>query len=267
MQWVCTGPVTYTGQAALERDIANLKSAMAGVACEEAFMPAVSPANLANWNANEYYKTDEEFRVALAEALHVEYRAIVDAGLVLQIDDPQLASHWAMHPEIDMAECRRWAQQSVELLNHALAGIPADRVRYHTCYSINMGPRVHDIELQHIVDIMLGVNAGAYSFEAGNPRHEHEWRVWETAGLPDGKILIPGVVTHASNLVEHPEAVAQRILRFAGVVGRENVIAGADCGFASMSTSCEVHPTVVWAKLAALAEGARIASRELWGRG
>jgi 5-methyltetrahydropteroyltriglutamate--homocysteine methyltransferase len=229
-------------------------------------MPAVSPTNLANWNTNEYYKTDEEFRVALADALHEEYQAIVDAGFVLQIDDPQLASHWAMHPEIDLAQCRKWAAASVELLNHALRGIPAERIRYHTCYSINMGPRVHDMELKHIVDIMLGVRAGAYSFEAGNPRHEHEWRVWEAAKLPEGKVLIPGVITHASNLVEHPEAVAQRIGRFAGVVGREHVIAGADCGFASFSTSCEVHPSVVWTKLAALAEGARIATSELWGR-
>ncbi len=264
-QWVCTGPVSYRGHAALQRDIDNLKAALGQISCEEAFMPAVSPTNLANWNSNEHYRTDEEFRVALAEALHEEYRAIVDAGLVLQIDDPQLASHWAMHPEIDLAQCRKWAAASVELLNHALAGIPEDRVRYHTCYSINMGPRVHDIELQHIVDIMLGVNAGAYSFEAGNPRHEHEWRVWEMAKLPAGKVLIPGVITHASNLVEHPEAVAQRIGRFAGVVGRENVIAGADCGFASFSTSCEVHPSVVWEKLSALAEGARLASKELWG--
>jgi 5-methyltetrahydropteroyltriglutamate--homocysteine methyltransferase len=267
MQWVCTGPVSYKGQASLERDIANLKAALAGVAHEEAFMPAVSPTNLANWNRNEYYRTGEEFRTALAEALREEYRAIVDAGLVLQIDDPQLASHWVMHPEIDLGQYRKWAAESVELLNHALAGIPQDRVRYHTCYSINIGPRVHDIELEHLVDIMLGVNAGAYSFEAGNPRHEHEWRVWETAKLPDGKILIPGIVTHASNLVEHPQAVAERILRFAGVVGRERVVAGADCGFASMSTSCEVHPSVVWAKLAALADGARLASREAWARG
>jgi 5-methyltetrahydropteroyltriglutamate--homocysteine methyltransferase len=185
---------------------------------------------------------------------------------VLQVDDPQLASHWAMNPGIDLAECRRWASASVELLNHALRGIPAERVRYHTCYSINMGPRVHDMELKHIVDIMLGVRAGAYSFEAANPRHEHEWRVWETVKLPEGKALIPGVVTHASNLVEHPETVAQHIARFAAVVGRENVIAGADCGFASFSTSCEVHPTVVWAKLAALAEGARLATAELWAR-
>ncbi len=265
-QWVCTGQVSYRGHDALQRDIANLKAALAGVSCEEAFMPAVSPANLANWNSNEYYRTDEEFRVALADALHEEYRAIVDAGLILQIDDPQLASHWAMHPEIDLAQCRKWAGASVELLNHALTGIPEERVRYHTCYSINMGPRVHDMELKHIVDIMLGVHAGAYSFEAGNPRHEHEWRVWETAKLPAGKMLIPGVITHASNLVEHPEAIAQRIARFAEVVGREKVIAGADCGFASFSTSCEVHPSVVWTKLAALADGARLASKELWGR-
>ncbi len=265
-RWVCTGPVAYRGHQALQRDIDNLKGALAGVACEEAFMPAVSPTNLANWNGNEHYSTDEEFRAALAEALHEEYKAIVDAGLILQIDDPQLASHWAMHPEIDLAQCRKWAGASVELLNHALRGIPPERVRYHTCYSINMGPRVHDIELRHIVDIMLEVRAGAYSFEAGNPRHEHEWRVWETAKLPEGKVLIPGVITHASNLVEHPEAIAQRIGRFAAVVGRENVIAGADCGFASFSTSCEVHPSVVWAKLAALAEGARLATHELWGR-
>jgi 5-methyltetrahydropteroyltriglutamate--homocysteine methyltransferase len=264
-QWVCTGPVAYRGHDALQRDIDNLKAALAGMTCEEAFMPAVSPSNLANWNTNEYYKSDDEFRIALAEALHEEYRAIVEAGLVLQVDDPQLASHWAMNPGIDLAECRKWAGASVELLNHALQGIPEDRIRYHTCYSINMGPRVHDIELKHIVDIMLGVRAGAYSFEAANPRHEHEWRVWETVKLPDGKALIPGVVTHASNLVEHPETIAQRIARFAGVVGRENVIAGADCGFASFSTSCEVHPTVVWAKLAALAEGARLATNELWG--
>ena len=265
-RWVCTGPISYRGREALRRDIDNLKAALADTDCEEAFMPAVSPTNLANWNANEHYRTDEEFRAALAEALHEEYRAIVDAGLVLQVDDPQLASHYAMHPELDLVQCRKWAGASVELLNHALSGIPADRVRYHTCYSINMGPRVHDLELQHIVDIMLGVHAGAYSFEAANPRHEHEWRVWETARLPEGTVLIPGIITHASNLVEHPEVVAQRIGRFAGVVGRENVIAGADCGFASFSTSCEVHPSVVWAKLASLAEGARLATKELWSR-
>jgi len=265
-RWVCTGPVSYRGQDVLQRDIDNLKAALAQVPHEEAFMPAVSPANLANWNSNEYYKTDEEFCVALAEALHEEYRAIVDAGLVLQIDDPQLATYWTTHPDIDIAQFRKWASGNVELLNHALAGIPTERVRYHTCYGINMGPRVHDLDLKHIVDIMLQVEAGGYSFEAGNPRHEHEWRVWESVKLPDGKVLIPGVITHASNLVEHPEAIAQRIGRFAAVVGRENVIASADCGFASFSTSCEVHPSVVWAKLAALGEGARLATKELWGR-
>jgi 5-methyltetrahydropteroyltriglutamate--homocysteine methyltransferase len=265
-RWVCTGPIAYQGQEALARDIDNLKAALAAVRCEEAFMPAVSPAQLAGWNKNEYYKTEGEFGVALADALNQEYRAIVDAGLVLQIDDPQLASHYTTHPELDLAQCRNWANSTVELLNHALAGIPPERVRYHTCYGINMGPRVHDLELKHIVDIMLRVNAGAYSFEAGNPRHEHEWRVWEEVKLPDGKALIPGVITHGSNFVEHPEAIAQRIGRFAAVVGRENVIAGADCGFASFSTTCEVHPSVVWTKLAALGQGARLATQELWRR-
>jgi 5-methyltetrahydropteroyltriglutamate--homocysteine methyltransferase len=266
-QWVCTGPIAYKGQQALARDIDNLKAALAQTSYAEVFMPAVSPIQLAGWNKNEYYRTDEEFRVAIADALREEYRTIVDAGIVLQIDDPQLASHYTTHPELDIAQCRSWASATVELLNHALAGIPPERVRYHTCYGINMGPRVHDLELKHIVDIMLRINTGAYSFEAGNPRHEHEWRVWEDAKLPEGKILIPGVITHGSNFVEHPEAIAQRIGRFAQVVGRERVIAGADCGFASFSTTCEVHPTVVWAKLAALAEGARLATQELWSGG
>jgi 5-methyltetrahydropteroyltriglutamate--homocysteine methyltransferase len=265
-QWVCTGPIGYKGQEALERDIDNLKAALGQVRSEEAFMPAVSPAQLAGWNRNEYYKTEEEYRIAIANALHEEYRAIVDAGLVLQIDDPQLASHYTTHPELDIGQCRSVASATVELLNHALTGIAPERVRYHTCYGINMGPRVHDLELKHIVDIMLRIDAGAYSFEAGNPRHEHEWRVWEEVKLPEGKALIPGVITHGSNFVEHPEAIAQRIARFAQSVGRENVIAGADCGFASFSTTCEVHPSIVWTKLAALGEGARLATKELWGR-
>jgi len=264
-QWVCTGPIAYRGRDALQRDIGNLKAALTDVTCEEAFMPAVSPSNLANWNTNEYYKTDEEFRIAIADALHEEYQAIVDAGLVLQVDDPQLASHWAMHPEIDLAECRRWASASVELLNHALRGLPAERVRYHTCYSINMGPRIHDMELKDIVDIILKIRAGAYSFEAANPRHEHEWKVWKDVKLPDGKILIPGVISHSTILVEHPELVAERIVRYANVVGRENVIAGSDCGFATFAGSKEVHPSIVWAKFKALSDGARIASKELWG--
>ena len=264
-RWVCTGPVSYKGHAALQRDIANLKAALEGQRHEEAFMPAVSPSNLANWNRNEHYKTDEEYLYALADALREEYRAIIDAGLVLQVDDPLLASYYVMHPEASVEECRKWAAGRVEVLNHALRGLPASRIRYHTCYSINIGPRVHDMELKHLIDIMLRVNAGAYSFEAANPRHEHEWRVWESVKLPEGKSVIPGVITHSSNIVEHPELIAERIGRFAQAVGRENVIAGADCGFASFAATSEVHPSVVWVKLAALAEGARIASRELWG--
>ncbi len=263
-RWVCTGPVSYKGHAALARDIATLKAALAGRPHVEAFMPAVSPSNLANWNRNEHYPREEDYLVALAEALREEYKAIVDAGLVLQIDDPLLASYYVMHPEASIEDCRKWAAGRVDILNHALRGLPPERIRYHTCYSINIGPRVHDMELRHIVDVMLRINAGAYSFEAANPRHEHEWQVWEGVRLPPGKSLIPGVITHSSNIVEHPETIAQRIARFAGAVGRENVIAGADCGFASFASTCEVHPSVVWVKLAALAEGARLATAALW---
>jgi 5-methyltetrahydropteroyltriglutamate--homocysteine methyltransferase len=263
-RWVCTGPVSYKGHAALARDIATLKAALAGRPHVEAFMPAVSPSNLANWNRNEHYPREEDYLVALAEALREEYKAIVDAGLVLQIDDPLLASYYVMHPEASVEDCRKWAAGRVDILNHALRGLPPERIRYHTCYSINIGPRVHDMELRHIVDVMLRINAGAYSFEAANPRHEHEWQVWEGVKLPAGKSLIPGVITHSSNIVEHPETIAQRIARFAGAVGRENVIAGADCGFASFASTCEVHPSVVWVKLAALAEGARLATAALW---
>ncbi len=263
-RWVCTGPVSYTGMAALQQDIATLKEALAGVRHEEAFMPAVSPSNLANWNRNEHYNSEEEYLYALADALREEYRAVIDAGLILQVDDPLLASYYVMHPEAGVEDCRKWATARVDALNHALRGLPADRIRYHTCYSINIGPRVHDMELKHIIDIMLRVNAGAYSFEAANPRHEHEWKVWREVRLPEGKSLIPGVITHSSNIVEHPELIAERIGRFAQAVGRENVIAGADCGFASFASTCEVHPSVVWVKLKALAEGARLASAELW---
>src|SRR5580658_4578144 len=190
-RWVCSGPVSYKGHAALQRDIDNLKSALAGQPHVEAFMPAVSPSNLANWNRNEHYKTDEDYLVALADALREEYRAIIDAGLVLQVDDPLLASYYVMHPESSIDDCRKWAAHRIEILNHALKGLPEDRIRYHTCYSINIGPRVHDMELRHIVDLILKINAGAYSFEAANPRHEHEWRVWQDVKLPAGKSLIP----------------------------------------------------------------------------
>jgi 5-methyltetrahydropteroyltriglutamate--homocysteine methyltransferase len=265
-RWVCTGPISYKGLAALQQDIATLKEALAGARYEEAFMPAVSPSNLANWNRNEHYKTEEEYLYALADALREEYRAIIDAGLVLQVDDPLLASYYVMHPEASVEDCRKWALTRVDALNHALRGLPEDRVRYHTCYSINIGPRVHDMELKNLIDIMLRINAGAYSFEAANPRHEHEWRVWEGVKLPEGKSLIPGVITHSSNIVEHPELIAERIGRFAQAVGRESVIAGADCGFASFAATCEVHPSVVWVKLKALADGARLASAALWRR-
>ena len=264
-RWVCTGPVAYKGLAALQQDIATLKAAVAGQRHEDAFMPAVSPSNLANWNRNEHYKSEEEYLYALADALREEYRAIIDAGLVLQVDDPLLASYYVMHPEASVEDCRKWAAGRVEVLNHALRGLPADRIRYHTCYSINIGPRVHDMELKHLVDVMLRVNAGAYSFEAANPRHEHEWRVWQEVKLHEGKSVIPGVITHSSNIVEHPELIAERIGRFARAVGRENVIAGADCGFASFASTCEVHPSIVWVKLQALADGARLATKELWG--
>jgi 5-methyltetrahydropteroyltriglutamate--homocysteine methyltransferase len=263
-RWMCTGPVAYKGHAALAADIANLKAAMSGLNVTEAFMPAVSPANLVNWNRNLYYKTEEEYLYAVADALHEEYRAIIEAGLILQVDDPLLSSYYVMHPEVSLAGWRDWAGTRVAALNHALKGLPQDRIRHHTCYSINIGPRVHDLELKHIVETLMSIDAGAYSFEAANPRHEHEWRVWEHVKLPEGKVLIPGVITHSSNIVEHEELVAERISRFAKVVGKENVIAGADCGFASFAATCEVHPSVVWIKLAALAEGARIASRELW---
>ena len=263
-RWMCTGPVAYKGHTALAQDIANLKDAINGLDVVEAFMPAVSPGNLVNWNRNLFYKSEEEYLYAVADALREEYQAVIAAGFVLQLDDPLLSSYYVMHPEVSLAGWREWAGTRVAALNHAIRGLPQDRIRYHTCYSINIGPRVHDLELKNIVDTMLSIDAGAYSFEAANPRHEHEWRVWDHVKLPEGKSLIPGVITHSSNIVEHEELVAERICRFASVVGRENVIAGADCGFASFAATCEVHPSVVWVKLAALAKGAEIASKQLW---
>jgi 5-methyltetrahydropteroyltriglutamate--homocysteine methyltransferase len=262
---VCTGPVRYRGQAQLQADIDNLKSALGGMKPLELFMPAISPASAADWLRNGYYKTEEEFLFAIAEALREEYEAIVNAGLLLQIDDPQLVTHWTKHRELSLEQWRRWAVVTVEALNHALRNIPPEKIRHHTCYGINMGPRIHDLELKHIVEIILSIRAGGYSFEAANPRHEHEWKVWETAKLPRDKCLIPGVISHSTVLVEHPELVAERICRFAKLVGRERVVAGADCGFASFAGSKEVHPSIVWAKFKSLAEGAKIATRQLWG--
>jgi 5-methyltetrahydropteroyltriglutamate--homocysteine methyltransferase len=261
---VCAGPIKYKGQAQLKSDLETLKSAVAGSGATEAFVPAIAPSNIETTTPNEHYKNAEEYVFAIAEAMREEYKAIVDAGFLLQIDDPFLVTYYIMRPQLGIAECRKWAEVRVEALNTALKGIPADRVRFHTCYSINMGPRVHDMQLKDIVDVILKVNAGAYSFEAANPRHEHEWEEWRRAKIADDKVLIPGVITQSTVLVEHPELVAQRLLRFADVVGRERVIAGADCGFASFAGSNEVHPSIVWAKFKSLVEGARIASRQLW---
>jgi 5-methyltetrahydropteroyltriglutamate--homocysteine methyltransferase len=262
---VCTGPIRYVGQVELAQDIANLKSALQGAKHEEAFMTAISPSNLELYYENRYYATQEEYLAALAEAMRVEYLAIVDAGLLLQIDDPRMATHYNRAPDASIEECRRFVASRIEALNHALRRIPPERVRFHTCYSVNVAPRAHDFELRHFADLLPRIRAAAYLIEAANPRHEHEWQVWQEVKLPDDKILVPGVVSHCVQLVEHPELVAQRIERFAAVVGRERVIAGTDCGFGTSGAGDEVHPEVAWAKLAALVEGARIASERLWG--
>jgi 5-methyltetrahydropteroyltriglutamate--homocysteine methyltransferase len=262
--WVCTGPIAYVGQEVLRADIDNLKAALDGVKAEEAFLTAISPSNLELYYENQFYRTAEEYLTALADAMHVEYRAIVDAGFILQIDDPRMATHYNRTPNASIEECRKFMALRVEAVNHALRGIPEDRVRFHTSYSVNIAPRVCDFELKHFVDLMLKIRAGAYAIEAANPRHEHEWELWRDVALPDGKILIPGVVSHCVHLVEHPELVAQRLTRFASVVGREQVIAGTDCGFGTSGAGDEVHPDVAWAKLRSLVEGAEIASRRLW---
>ncbi len=260
---VCTGPIKYIGQEEVKADIENLKVAL-NSAVEEAFITAISPTNLEMYFSNEFYDSDEDYLAALADAMNQEYRAIVDAGFLLQIDDPRLITHYNRLPGLTREQCRKFIASHVEVVNHALRGIPEDRVRFHTCYSVNVAPRVHDLELRHYVDLLLKIKAQAYSIEAANPRHEHEWRVWEEVKLPPGKILIPGVVSHCVYQVEHPELVAQRIERFAGVIGRENVIAGNDCGFATSAAGDEVHPDVAWAKLQSLSEGARLATRRLW---
>ena len=264
---VCTGPVGYKGRAAVQADIETLKAALKRLPHEDVFMPAIAPSYIFATLPNEFYRTDEEYEQALADTLREEYRAIVDAGFVLQIDDPRLITHYMMRPDQSVADCRTWAARRVEAINYSLRGIPPEQVRFHTCYSIDVGPRVHDMELKDIVDIIFGINAGAYSFEAANPRHEHEYHVFEQFRPREGKILIPGVISHTTNLVEHPELIAERIVRFARIVGRENVIAGADCGFAAVGARFnDTHPSVAWLKFAALAEGARLATRQLWGR-
>jgi 5-methyltetrahydropteroyltriglutamate--homocysteine methyltransferase len=258
---VCTGPVRYRGQEALKRDIDNLKAAAAAAKARGAFVPAVAPSG---GGTNEYYRSEEEFFHAVGAALGSEYRAIADAGFLLQVDDPFLCDLYG-DPELDAKARSKSAHIYVEAVNQALRGIPPEKVRYHTCYGINEGPRIHEAALSDVAGHMLRVNAGAYSFEAANPRHEHEYHLWESLELPEGKALIPGVITHASNIVEHPEWIAERLARYVKLVGRENVIAGADCGFSSQASyQTEVHPTVVWAKFEALAEGARLATRRFW---
>jgi len=255
---VCTGPVKYIGDEALRRDLDNLKAAMAASGARAAFMPSVAPSGA---GTNEHYKSDEEFFFAVADAMRHEYKAIVDAGLYLQIDDPFLTDNFS-DPALDERQQRRVAEIHVESINHALRGIAAEKVRFHTCYGINEGPRVHDPALGVVAPYMLQVNAGAYSFEAANARHEHEYHYWEAARLADDKVLVPGVITHASNIVEHPELIAERLARFARIVGPDRVIASADCGFSSQATyKPEVHPSVMWAKFQAMAEGARLAAR------
>jgi 5-methyltetrahydropteroyltriglutamate--homocysteine methyltransferase len=262
---ICSGPIAYVGQDELRGDIENLKGALTDIAADEAFITAISPSNLELYYENHYYASDEEYLAALADAMRVEYKAIVDAGFLLQIDDPRMATHYNRTVDASIEDCRRFIALRVEAVNHALRGIPQDRVRFHTCYSVNVAPRLHDFELRHFVDLLLEVRACAYLIEAANPRHEHEWQVWQDVKLPDDKILVPGVVSHCIHLVEHPDLVAQRIVRFAEVVGRERVIAGTDCGFGTSGAGDEVHPDVAWAKLAALVEGAGIASQTLWG--
>jgi 5-methyltetrahydropteroyltriglutamate--homocysteine methyltransferase len=260
---VCVGPVKYRGERLLQIDIENLKAAAkaAGVPEKKAFLPATAPSGV---GINEYYKTDEEYFHALAAELNKECRAIVDAGLLVQIDDPFLPDIF-FEPGLDDAQKKRRAQMYVDATNLALSGIPADMVRFHTCYGINEGPRLYEASLSDIIEYVLKINAGSYSFEAANPRHEHEYHLFECVKVPEGKVLCPGVITHASNIVEHPEWIAERIIRFANLVGRENVMAGADCGFSSQALyRTEVHDTVVWEKFKAMREGADIASRKLW---
>jgi 5-methyltetrahydropteroyltriglutamate--homocysteine methyltransferase len=261
----CIGPITYRGQAEVLEDIRRLRGAIGGRAHEDVFVCAVAPSYIAATVPNEYYRSEEEYEQALADALREEYRAIIDSGAVVQLDDPRLITQYTFQPDLSIEEYRHWAERHVEAINYSIRGLPAEMIRFHTCYSIDVGPRVHELELKHAIDLLLRIEAQALSFEASNPRHEHEYHVFEDAKIPAGKILMPGVITHTTNLVEHPELVAERIERYARIVGREHVIAGNDCGFAARAVrDYDIHPTVVWAKFEAMAEGARIASQRLW---
>jgi 5-methyltetrahydropteroyltriglutamate--homocysteine methyltransferase len=261
VSYVCTAPLRYTGGDAVQADIRRLAMA-ADHHDVEAFLPAITPGTVEHWLRNEYYPDVESFLVAIADVLHAEYRAITDSGLLLQVDDPDLPDGWQMFPDMTVPEYRRYAALRVDALNHALRGIPEDRVRLHICWGSQHGPHRDDIAFRDIVDLMLSVPAGCYSFEAASPRHEHEWAIWADVTLPDGKALMPGVVGHATDIIEHPELVAQRLIRFAELVGPDNVIAGTDCGLGGRVG----HPEIAWAKLADLAAGARIASQRLRNR-
>jgi 5-methyltetrahydropteroyltriglutamate--homocysteine methyltransferase len=266
-QWeaVCIGPIAYTGQAELRRDIDNFTAALANTGIVEAFLPVAAPASVIPDRRNDYYPDDDACLEAIAAAMRSEYRMIVDAGFLVQLDDARTAvTYDRMVPPSSFAEYRRWVAKRVEVLNHALEGIPEDRVRYHVCWGSWPGPHTTDVPLRDIVDLVLNVRAGAYVIEGANPRHEHEWKVWQDVKLPPGKVLMPGVISHATNIVEHPELVCERIVRLARLVGRENIIAGTDCGFAQSPMYRRVHPSIMWAKLEALAEGARLATKELW---
>jgi 5-methyltetrahydropteroyltriglutamate--homocysteine methyltransferase len=261
----CVGPIRYQGHDSVLRNIADLKAALKQVKVSEGFLTAVAPASTGYDASNEFYADDVAYVFAIADALREEYLEITNAGLVLQVDDAVLANMYDELVQQAPDRYRQWAELRIEALNHALRGIPEDRVRYHVCFGSWHVPHVADAPLEAIVDLVLKVRAGAYSIEAANVRHEHEWRVWQHARLSAGKVLIPGVVTHHTTIVEHPRLVADRLVRFARLVGRENVIAGTDCGFAQLAGIRRVHPQVMWAKLEALAEGARLASEELWG--
>ncbi len=262
---VCVGPIRYTGQAELARDIANFKAALKDANVEEAFMPVAAPASVIPDRKNEYYKSEEELIRAIGAAMRTEYRMIIDAGFVLQLDDARAAvTYDRMVPPASFADYRNWLAMQVDVLNEAIAGLPADRIRYHVCWGSWPGPHTTDVPLKDIVDLILGMKVGAYVIEGANPRHEHEWRVWDSAKLPPDRLLVPGVISHATNVVEHPELVAERIVRLARLVGRENILAGTDCGFAQGPFHRRVHPSIMWAKLDALVQGAKLASAELW---
>jgi 5-methyltetrahydropteroyltriglutamate--homocysteine methyltransferase len=257
----CTGPVSYTGQAAVQADIANLKAAITGTDVE-GYLAALGPLSLGSGILNEFYSSEEDYMVAVADACREEYKAITDAGLIVQMDEPEFCTSWMFYPDWNVAQYRAFLAKSVDLINYALRDIPMELVRFHTCWGSGHRPHVNDIELKYIADLLLKINAVQYSIEAANVRHEHEYHVWEEVGLPDGKTLMPGVIAHATDLVEHPELIAERLVRYASIVGRENVQAGTDCGMGSRVG----HEEVVWAKFAAMAEGARIASERLWRR-